>query len=493
MAYIILPSRRTRQPQGAVRVDWRNPLTRGLQFASVGGNGTNVASGFPLSGSAGFAASQHGVVRTFNGSSQQLSAPYTTTTAAFTLFALAKCTNQTATNTLISLGSAGSGFMMLDLSGTESSDPLRLYVYDGTLLKQTYSYNPIYNEYAAFCGVVPPLGGTMVAYQNGVLRSHDTGERTGYNFNPVVNVSVGANYTSGAPSNYFNGDIAASFFWNRDLSAQEVAEISAEISANPWQLFAPDSRRLYFGASGGGATIITASGAASLVARAAAAVAATKTAAAASRATIAGTASTTSIRTSALVAKARSAGAAATTTLRTATIAARTVGAGTAATITLRIGLAAGRLTSNAQTTYAAIIAGAFTAAGRTSARGTAAYASTHTATAAATATTSGAAAATTLREGIAVARVDARAAVTAAALVAGTITTTAAAQISARASVSNTTERSAALAAMLALRGANPAAPELPVIVPPSTRTLSPDHTRLGLSPVAPAKPRLG
>ncbi|MBK7592219.1 MAG: hypothetical protein IPI27_13360, partial [Betaproteobacteria bacterium] len=90
-------------------------------------------------------------------------------------------------------------------------------------------------------------------------------------------------------------------------------------------------------------------------------------------------------------------------------------------------------------------------------------------------------------------ARLDARAAVTAAALVAGTVTTSAAAQIGARASVSNTTERVAALAAMLALRGANPAAPELPVIVPPSTRTLSPDHTRLGLSPVAPAKPRLG
>ncbi|MBK7082279.1 MAG: hypothetical protein IPH55_16665 [Betaproteobacteria bacterium] len=205
-------------------------------------------------GDAGFGISVHGVTRTFNGSSQRIFRPYTTTPTAITLFALANCTNQTATNTLVALGAPNAGFMMLDLSGTESDDPLRFYLYDGTALKQTYSFSPIYNQYVAFCGVAPPVGGTLVAYQNGVLRSHDIGANTGYVFNSVVDVSVGSNYVVGSGAyNYLNGSVAVACFWDRALSADEVREVSL----NPWQLFAPDSRRIYFGASGGGATTTT--------------------------------------------------------------------------------------------------------------------------------------------------------------------------------------------------------------------------------------------
>lgn len=311
---------------------------------------------------------------------------------------------------------------------------------------------------------------------------------TTINNNAARKIKLGEiDYGGGGYSNYIQSPLLALFPYAL------CVEQAQELAFNPWQLFAPDPRRLWFAPSGGGATIITSSGAASLVAKANAAVAATKTTTTVARSAVAGAATATSIRVGAAAAKATSAGTASTTTIRTATIAANTASAGASAATTLRTGLAAGRLTRSAETTYAAIISGTFTAAGRTPARGTAAYTSTHAAAAAATAATRGTAASTTLRTGIAAARVDARAAVTAAALVAGTVTTSAAAQISARASVGNTTERVAAVAAMLALRGATPAAPELPVIVPPSTRTLSPDHARFGLSPVAPAKPRLG
>jgi len=51
---------------------------------------------------------------------------------------------------------------------------------------------------------------------------------------------------------YYAGKILCASIWNRYLDTAETAELSV----NPWQIFAPISRRSYFGASAGGATII---------------------------------------------------------------------------------------------------------------------------------------------------------------------------------------------------------------------------------------------
>ncbi len=491
MAYIILPSRRTRQPQGAVRVDWSNPLTRGLtnllgmyggtmrQFAldaTVPALYGSLPQYLLADGSVGLYNSESVASGTVN---NYIELPVITSSAISVLVHGARFATPVGGQVAVIAATRAGG----EVSGWEMAA------------------GNSYGNSNLFYFTPLNVGSNPAFFSNGRKNSgnnpSDTSVENGKTYTVLGSFSahtIGSGHSilakaSGASDYCEPNAVSLYATWSRQLSDNE----SVDLTRNPWQLFAPDPRRLWFAPSGGGATIITSSGAASLLAKAAAAVAATKTTTTVARSAVAGTAATTSIRIGAATAKTTSAGAASTTTIRTATIAARATGNGTAAATTLRTGLAAGRLTGSAETTYAAIVSGTFAAAGRTPARGTAAYTSTHAATAAATAATSGTATATTLRTGIAAARLDARAAVTAAALVAGTVTTSAAAQIGARASVTNSTERIAAVAAMLALRGATPAAPELPVIVPPSTRTLSPDHTRLGLSPAAPAKPRLG
>lgn len=464
MAYLILPSKRTRQPQGAARIDWSNPLTRGLLGLLVPtvspGNIVNAADPSVIGA---ITPSRDGLYSRYYG---ELS----------TDSRIISATSLSVYARFLTSSSIGAQECVFGRGPTGSSNNIG-FGFHATHNVSAYS-GAIYGG-GGYSIVGKPTGGALVANtQYSIGFSHDGSNGRCYSDGrlTVGPTAIGSIDTTGrlainATSTLENdGQCAFSVFgyWNRILSDADYAAIHA----NPWQLVAPDSRRLWFAPSGG-ATVITSSGAAALVAKATAAYAATHAASAVARTGLRATAATTSIR--------------------TATVAARTTERGTAATTSLRTGIAAGRVSANAATTYSAIVSGTFAAAGRTTARGTAAYASTHNATAAATTAIAGTATTTTLRTGIAAARVDARAAVTAAALVAGTVTTTAAAQIIARASVTNTTERIAAVAAMLALRGANPAAPELPVEIPPSTRSLFPDRSRLGLSPVAPFKPRLG
>ena len=50
---------------------------------------------------------------------------------------------------------------------------------------------------------------------------------------------------------YLGADVALALAWSRALTINELQQLQR----NPWQLFAPESRKLYFGASGGGANI----------------------------------------------------------------------------------------------------------------------------------------------------------------------------------------------------------------------------------------------
>jgi len=249
MAYIILPSRRTRQPQGPVRIDWSNPLARGLaSFVSGSGYGSGlVQSTSPKT------ASQVGLANTFSGSQYaRVTDGPVDHTGQVSFFAIAKCTNNTATNTLVSARVAGAAdYFALDLSGTEPSDPLRLVTSFGGSYALTYADNPPYNAWTSYgCAKVTAL--VSMLYVGGVsqsVRYANSGSPTGGTVYPGA--CIGALEANGTFTNYFNGDIAFGGIWNRLLTAQEFAALHA----NPWQIFAPDSRRIYFGASGSGANI----------------------------------------------------------------------------------------------------------------------------------------------------------------------------------------------------------------------------------------------
>ncbi len=201
------------------------------------------------------------------------------------------------------------------------------------------------------------------------------------------------------------------------------------------------------------------------------------------------------------------------------TVAARAWARGADTVAPLRTESASGRIRAKATNTVEHIDAGAVsrTVAGKVRARGAAATLAIRATSIVGRVQARGADNVTSTRLSLAAGRVRGRAAVAAAPVIAGMVTTTAAGRLRARGSSTATLTRLEAVAGRVTARGTDTAnsiraaaaagrlrsrgratagpyvAPELPVIVPPSTRTLSPDHTRLGLSPVAPAKPRLG
>jgi hypothetical protein len=87
-------------------------------------------------------------------------------------------------------------------------------------------------------------GTTLRSYVDGVADVTDT--YTSGTFNLLNRAAVGALVRSTVGS-YFSGGVFFGAAWNRVLSADEVAELSR----NPWQLFRPQVRRIYFpGAAG---------------------------------------------------------------------------------------------------------------------------------------------------------------------------------------------------------------------------------------------------
>lgn len=282
----------TRQPTGSVRINWSNPLTRGLIFAGDASTARNLVSGALVTNNNGAlqVASPLGLGRRFaSASSQYLSSSFPARTLTdFTLFAFVNVDSFAAQQTIVYVGQAGSSTARAVLYSAQFANRLSLNVVTGGNNPNVQAGTSVAGRWYALCGTSNTVGSVHKLYFDGALQVIDT---TG-SVNAITNadtVGIGArnNVTWGI---YSNSTVLCPLVWGRVLSDAEVAEISR----NPWQLFAPANAPVFYSlpATGGAFTLTASTGAFTLTGNAATLVAQRQLAVATAAFTLTGNAAT---------------------------------------------------------------------------------------------------------------------------------------------------------------------------------------------------------
>jgi hypothetical protein len=256
----LLPRRQiwTQQPQGAVDIDWSNPLTRGLTYATADGAG-GADSSITSLGSVPKIADRWGKGDYFDGSSQKIAKnSLVGRSLDLTVCVLHKSTV---------LPPNGPTYCHI-LASTTGASPADYYGWilmlgNGTGLPQFRVYQSINGTQDAECDaatgalndgkphvtiatVFGEAGGAMTLDVDGKTVASST-HPTGL-YSRTNNLAIGKarhNFWGG-----FKGSIGAVFVFDRVLSAKE----RSSLSANPWQIFKRPDSRIFVPVSVGGGT-----------------------------------------------------------------------------------------------------------------------------------------------------------------------------------------------------------------------------------------------
>ncbi len=240
MASIILPDRWKRQPQGAVDVDWSNPLTNALKIAFLPSDRAKV--GTPSSSSAIITPSQHGLAANITSRDTSYYYPHHSDYDGGNLsfFVLAK--SRTITNNRNYFGK---------WADTADNDSWILRTESG-VLKQYINVSAVWTNASAgtvSVGKVHALAGAygyggITAYLDGVPGT--TASKSG-NVASTSAARIGdAGLAIASPGDAADADIYLAMLWKRTLFAPEIKALSD----NPWQVFKPRKQVIYsFGSS----------------------------------------------------------------------------------------------------------------------------------------------------------------------------------------------------------------------------------------------------
>lgn len=203
--------------------NWVNgqPLTNvGAALATApanGGPGNGVGIAETYSGTGGSGYSETAAVSAANGLSVHV---------------IVNPANLTATNTFAGFGSAGNAdrYAVLDLSGTEANDPIRV-IQNGGTFGGTYYNSPPANQWNSYTAVWNS-GTNNLLYRDGVLLTPSAANGSAAaNFPPINRIDHGQSSQVG-PINILNGRLLLTMHWVRRLSALEARMLAA----NPWQV-----------------------------------------------------------------------------------------------------------------------------------------------------------------------------------------------------------------------------------------------------------------
>jgi hypothetical protein len=236
MASLILPSRLTRQPQQAARIDWSNPITRGLVFAHTP---TSLPNGSPLATRFGIAAQRPKAIPEFSEKPGSQNLPEVTLLGV----ALRNGTNNTASNQY---------FLRLRPTGNSNGTSLGI----GTEPYQGMNQVRLAVQYSDFAsvGITGNFPASPAAQQTVVIGTVSVAALTMnlWADGNVIATGAAQNKTlfTGATT-AFMGDAGGGgdntgipnllcAMWTRVLSAAEIKSITD----NPWQLFAAPQRRM---------------------------------------------------------------------------------------------------------------------------------------------------------------------------------------------------------------------------------------------------------
>lgn len=443
MPYLIIPSRRTRQPQGFVRVNWSNQLTRGLRalwLPNFGGGGVREAVNglfFPSSGSVSVTAGEYGVGLSLTAGSNYIDcgalASQVVTTQELSVMAIIRPAVLTRGDLITRWVQGASYGDQFDLLYGLSSGKPQFYVSNGG---STGISNSGASSIALTVGKTSVVGGTasMIESATRVYVDGQLGSSGGVPANisttSATSYRIGDNI--GGDGNY-NGDFFGGAVWDRALPLAEWVELYR----NPHQLFTPDPRRLYFdGGAGAGGGVVTESASGRLRAR--------------------GSETSAPIRAEVVTARRKARAVATTTAVKVEAVVARRKARATDSTSAIRTESAVCRVKARSTTTVVHIDAGAIVqpVAGRRQVSASITATPIRTEAVVARRQARGSDTVTLTRTESVAARRKARGAVTAAPVVAGMITEAVAGRLRARGGATVTTTRIEVVSARRKARG---------------------------------------
>ena len=246
---LILRTTRTAQPAQPSGVEWANPLTRGLIVAISGSKPVELVNGVALRSEGGpaIAGAPPGMSGPrFDGSSGVLWAPIPRIALGnWTLLQVVRGNspatdrrsfnvgNSTTNTVIVAIGTGASNAAKVRAvgvndAGTAPGDTGQVSAADAFVNTGSRVVGLRYDRESGYQCFVNGVADGFAAYVDAA--STYTVDRVG----------VGALYRTGAAA-FFAGDSFGAFAWSRALSNEEIAEASR----NPWQLFAPEPRRIW--------------------------------------------------------------------------------------------------------------------------------------------------------------------------------------------------------------------------------------------------------
>lgn len=255
MSLILVDRPWTDQPQEAVAIDWRNPLTRGLVSAGTIINNApiDLVSGIPLtrSGGAGIGATSRGMAATTaSGSSDYWFAslpklPFASNNKC-SVFVLAYSTvsNTTRKRAIRFAHSTTGTIVVIEYSNGVSNRYFGSIQVSGSIFPSVESASTtLTNTIELLC--MTRDGTDMKLYLDGIDISSSIVGPSSANFAGDVNQLYLGNNNASFP---LNGGVLAWGLWGVALSPRQVAELSS----NPWNLFAPSRQPIFYNSASGG-------------------------------------------------------------------------------------------------------------------------------------------------------------------------------------------------------------------------------------------------
>jgi hypothetical protein len=247
---------RTLQPRGFTRINPSHWVAPNVYFAWNGAvpvfnAASNTTAVTNTKNGITSAFSVYGAGLTFTAGTGQLIFNVPLETTAVTYFWVGKSSTAGALGRILSAyNGAGSG--RFDAYGDSSNTATMFQALWSSQVGQ-WKAAAFYNESEFAAHAITYDGGATtndpIFYKNGsVVTSSEVQAPSGSLVASSGKMGVGSRPDSTARQ--FEGSLIVGYAINRVLSAAEVVELSR----NPWQLFGPDVRRLYFGSAAGGGT-----------------------------------------------------------------------------------------------------------------------------------------------------------------------------------------------------------------------------------------------
>jgi len=239
MPSILLPRRFTSQPQGAVQIDWSNPITKDLSFVWGAANpGAEI-----VTGAKGFGYTTYPTIQTTVGISGKCARASSNSVISFSAAPIKASSAYTLLAFIVDDYGGGSIRNFFDADNqnytrtfqfrcnTSSKADFIAFNTAGSAFTVTTSSNISISTASCIVGVAN--GNALSIYLNGRLDATAASTGTIRPINSANALTIGGRISGGSLTNMFGGQIYLIAHFARALNASEIARLSA----NPWQLF----------------------------------------------------------------------------------------------------------------------------------------------------------------------------------------------------------------------------------------------------------------